>query len=571
MRVELTALLVLAFACSGKGGDSSVQDTTAGGGEGGGEGSGDDSGSEGDGADDTGGGDDTGGADDTGEGEPTFRPTTCDDPADWAAGPYEAAYQGVADDFTVQTTDGEWNLVENWTGCDSYIFEFYYSGSDYSKALWRTDVSDIIGLSPENVHYFFASYTADDEERLAEIEVIQDDLEEELARLDADEAAQWRGRFHFLTDSGWELGWPSEMSAFHFGIDRFQRIRDPGLLYSWRAGRYKLEFLAYEPQGYNYEHELAAALDAVAPYVASEVTVFDAEEVGSGWSSGPVYTSVDIPDLSDVDTLLFDFTMDCEDSDGDGIGDCPEWDRQADGYLCEPDDASDCTKSFGRWITSYYRPGHWLTDATELLPLLGAGGETRDIGWYSVDTWKITWKLLFAKTGWTASRPAEVVEMWSGGSLDADYSDAQEDITFDVPSDASRVVFVTVLTGHGSGTDTLNCAEFCNSEHHFTVNDKVTYTKDNPDAGTWSGCMDRVADGVSPNQYGSWPFGRAGWCPGLDVPPWSVDITDDVTLGAENTMSYSATVDGDTYVPSYTGGGDYYPTIEMRSWVMIWR
>ena len=37
-------------------------------------------------------------------------------------GPYGNDYGSIAADFTVQTLDGEWNLQDNWSGCDSYLF-----------------------------------------------------------------------------------------------------------------------------------------------------------------------------------------------------------------------------------------------------------------------------------------------------------------------------------------------------------------------------------------------------------------------------------------------------------------
>ena len=37
--------------------------------------------------------------------------------------------------------------------------------------------------------------------------------------------------------------------------------------------------------------------------------------------------------------------------------------------------------------------------------------------------------------------------------------------------------------------------------------------------------------GGVPNQYGTWVYGRAGWCPGQDVAPYVVDITEYVKNG----------------------------------------
>lgn len=55
-------------------------------------------------------------------------------------------------------------------------------------------------------------------------------------------------------------------------------------------------------------------------------------------------------------------------------------------------------------------------------------------------------------------------------------------------------------TGHG-GVDPENCAEFCRTEHRFTVHDhEVSF----PEAGRSFGCMDEVDQGMVPDQYGTW-------------------------------------------------------------------
>lgn len=46
------------------------------------------------------------------------------------------------------------------------------------------------------------------------------------------------------------------------------------------------------------------------------------------------------------------------------------------------------------------------------------------------------------------------------------------------------------------------------------------------------GCAETVADGTTPNQYGTWIYGRAGWCPGSAVVLRTFGIdADDVTEG----------------------------------------
>lgn len=72
-----------------------------------------------------------------------------------------------------------------------------------------------------------------------------------------------------------------------------------------------------------------------------------------------------------------------------------------------------------------------------------------------------------------------------------------------------------------------------------------------------------------PNQYGSLPFGRAGWCPGLNVAPWVVDVTDALVSG-ENTIAYEAYLDGDVYVPVVTDPNGYRAEINTISCLVWW-
>ncbi len=82
-----------------------------------------------------------------------------------------------------------------------------------------------------------------------------------------------------------------------------------------------------------------------------------------------------------------------------------------------------------------------------------------------------------------------------------------------------------------------------------------------------------MASGVIPNQFGTWPLGRGGWCPGLDVKPWVADVTDAVTIGGTNTVTYQGLFEGQTYVPKPgdPNSGGFGANINMASWVVFSR
>ncbi len=78
------------------------------------------------------------------------------------------------------------------------------------------------------------------------------------------------------------------------------------------------------------------------------------------------------------------------------------------------------------------------------------------------------------------------------------------------------------------------------------------------------GCMAQTADGTVPNQYGTWWYGRNGWCPGKEVEHVVVDISADVVLGGANTFTYEAYQDGEVYD---NGGAN----LLLASWVVVSR
>ena len=134
----------------------------------------------------------------------------------------------------------------------------------------------------------------------------------------------------------------------------------------------------------------------------------------------------------------------------------------------------------------------------------------------------ITLKLRFFEAPLNALVRKEFIPLWGGGGFYSDgefvYNENHQAIAFNIPEDAKKVEFTTYITGHGWGGDSGNCAEFCNTIHKFTINGGVgNFQKSHPTAGSGNYCMQpsTIAQGVIPNQYGTWGYGRQGWCPGF--------------------------------------------------------
>ena len=143
--------------------------------------------------------------------------------------------------------------------------------------------------------------------------------------------------------------------------------------------------------------------------------------------------------------------------------------------------------------------------------------------------------------------------------MDANYNSNHPAIQVDIPADAEKVELGTVFSGHGQ-VSPGNCGEFCELQNWFSING-VSKLVSYPDAGSERGCMYTAEQGTVPNQYGTWWYGRDGWCPGREVPMELRDISAEVQPGALNTFGYEA----------YYNGGDHPggANIVLSAWLIV--
>ncbi|XP_061172505.1 uncharacterized protein LOC133181876 [Saccostrea echinata] len=113
------------------------------------------------------------------------------------------------------------------------------------------------------------------------------------------------------------------------------------------------------------------------------------------------------------------------------------------------------------------------------------------------------------------------------------------------------VVIFALITGHRS--DENGVGEFCVTSHHFSVNGHIS-NKTFSEAGTPLGCAKQVLSGVEPNKHGTWLNGRNGWCDGRNVFPWVIDITQQVSLGKNNQITYFGWFSGTNPNPKHYPG-----------------
>jgi len=317
------------------------------------------------------------------------------------------------------------------------------------------------------------------------------------------------------------------------------------------------------------------------------------------WGCGATAV-VSVPSVGRGVKLAFDLALGCN---GSRDVDCPQWDHVLQLRACKlPAGHASCDAQagpeVGRWMTSFSRRvGHWLLDVTPLAPLLSSADEPTRFNFtiYSAPwagnqgqiPWVVTLSLRVSHatvaqlppstqpveaTDAAAAKPAAVESVASppspvvalrpwgnvttetGGiasifkwvAFNQSYDTYFPPFEFALPKGASRVRLHAVITGHGN--DNHGCGEFCGTEHRFVVNGGAPHVKHSLLAATnpQLGCAEEVDRGVTPNEYGTWLYGRDGWCNGSPVVPWVKDVTADALHGrnAEGTgrvkLTYTA-------------------------------
>lgn len=367
--------------------------------------------------------------------------------------------------------------------------------------------------------------------------------------------------------------------AHALAIDHDGRLREFGWIpYGFPDSPMDLlEQLAYEAQYFVFERHRDNWQQTV-PGTLTIPVYQDVMASDPGWTGRRFIAEFELPDektLRQYDTLEVEMSLGCP----HGIDrQCGDWDYLVQLYHCDdPANPNRCDTELVRWITAYKRASHWVTDISPVLGYLRKGGKQR-VGFWTVQKYVVNMTLKLSNKAQSHVAVLDKVPLFGGGAFVKDYNDKYQPISFTVPEGVQKVELVTVITGHGFAGDTKSCAEFCNHTHHFTVNGTEFQVRhDNADEalpGTVFnyGCSNMVGQGVVPNQFGTWPYARAGWCPGLDVPPKRIDITEQVKIGGEgNTISYRGLYRGEPYVPELLPGQTSFDArIDMTSYLLYY-
>ena len=480
-----------------------------------------------------------------------------------------------------------WDFQTEWDGEDNYMFIHYDPSNTNSVNMWSdncpanicsngSDRLTLLEKSNLNTHYFFLSSGADAERDITLIqEFFKNTIEQNMS---PEMQEHWKKHLHFVPTPVSELdNWIEQriVGTYAFSIDRFQRIKQSGYLGN-PAGftGFYMNFLAHEVTYQDYEWN--ALNEDENTY--DEVSVFERELYTGGWAA-TIEKVVEFPALDQLNNysgMSIELLRGCPDANGNYSDQgCDDYDRKARMFICD-EDGSNCHEA-ARWITPFDRQPHHLTDISPFISMLKPGGNKlikfQESGWPNS---LLTMNFRFYHGEDLLDTPQSFQPMWVGTiPFNPEFDDNTPPMVFEVPENATKVEFVSYITGHGWGCDGFNCAEFCNSKHMFSVNGGVyEFENDHPEANDNTHCMEleTIIEGVVPNQWGTWGYGRAGWCPGQDVHPVVTDITDYVSMGDENVMQYNACRQSwnDCVEPPICPPNDCYcPEIAVSSYIII--
>ena len=515
-------------------------------------------------------------------------------PIQWSSGPYSATAFGTVGDFSFPTTTGSYSIRNEWSGNHTHLFIFNYKSSSYMTNLWNQDVGTFLASVPDNTIVTFGSFDSD---YATDIQGMQNRIQNWLGNQDQSVQDSWEGRIQYMnqraTSSSGSLGQIiNEWNTFYYGVDRFQRWRQIGNLLDWSQGTsccYRLHYIAHEPQMWNSEFN--TQLRPQDPGITT-VDVWSGERHRGGWdysSTGGYhsYMNASLPDaitMERFDTLEVHHEHRCSDrrdrygidDDGDGstdrYGGCHEWDRLQRLSLCDNTTSNSCGTEVVRYITTYGREGQWTTDISPFLFMFLDGGDSR-FRYSGAEGGNLVITLMLSSWDDDDSRPVrgELAFKINSDKFNSNYNNES---TFDRRHDVDTsntwhsISIVAAITGHGFGNDPNNCAEFCNHEHRYSMNG-YDVTEDHPMAGNSTvnsdqqGCAKTTGEGTVANQFGSWPYGRAGWCAGQDVKLWIHDISHWVNPSGTNELIYQGLFDGVQYQETSTN-----PYIVGRVWIV---
>ncbi len=250
----------------------------------------------------------------------------------------------------------------------------------------------------------------------------------------------------------------------------------------------------------------------------ADVSVNAATEVHLYVNTGEETVEAILPSyMGAFDEIIANLDIDCP------AGGCDEWDRvsgiEVKGHNGEWYEVI-------RYITPYGKACNHSVDLTDFMSLLQGKVDFRFYLGTVGNGFLYTLDLDYGG-GVPTHKYSTIDKLWNdyydfGNPADLQPTDTKGGI---FPANVSASKIKLVSTGHGWGNNnTGNAAEFHNDTHHIWINGAETFAQNN-----WLDC-DPNPDGCN-DQFGTWEFDRAGWCPGAIAPWFDFDMTQFISSG----------------------------------------
>lgn len=303
--------------------------------------------------------------------------------------------------------------------------------------------------------------------------------------------------------------------------------------------------------------DVEVSLTGTGSPIVHNYTTFNDEPLafGSGFSQSATQMFTLHPDVSNISQIKMFLQIDCP-STG-----CDDWDRYAN-IMVRDSDSGDWYE-IGRYITPYWVGTQLLPrglefDVTDFKSLLTGNVEIR----IYIENWTTKADLISIDFDYIEGTPdyqyyavAEVMQ-YNANSLEGvpygvDHNfDLNKSVS--IPSNAESTHLRTVISGWGHATpndsDGRPCAEWCYRTHDVKINGSAMFQHDLAPIG----CASNPINNQNP---GNWTPDRAGWCPGMVVPP-RIDQFTSIMAGSTFTFEY----DYEDWVSDLAGGGAFYAT-----------
>ena len=476
----------------------------------------------------------------------------------WQEGPKALKVDDLAPELEFETLGGTFVLSQAWTGCDVFVFvraDLPWGAEDTTPFLEDADRNSV---------FVFFSTAEDGATAKEDVKAVRDGVRDVLSDLPNADAAYWRDRVHYVSE-GAESG-KLEALVDSLGISDLAAIghdqvfRPAGslavLTSDWLP---MLSHARYTAKGLNYEARLARRFATEEAELGDDllrIEVLQASWTDETRTEDDVdgLITVVLPDAAELarfDRAEMVMRESCGDSPYFHGGETCTGERGHIVNICEPDCVTGDQDGIFKVISGYNTGGWWTMDATSALPALKKGGSVEMRIAAKDDDMPLSMQIefrLYDEVDETQS-PSHAVHMegWTGFGLQAVYDEWAEVVEVTPPPGTTKVALWNLATTHGGG-GSGGCAEFCTTE-------QVLYVNDQPFEHAWEqkdvwDCAARVDQGVTPNQWGTWYFDRASWCPGWTGELWEADLTSAFDLNGTNRLEITATQGGEY---PYTG------------------